>query len=134
MNPEATFLRGSYTPLVTPFRDGRVDLEQFAALIERQIEGGSQGIVVAGTTGEATSLSIKERGELFRCAVSASAGRLHRPLVKKVVSCSASLPSKAERNAPAKSEGGGGISDAPCSPLSPKARLPRTNRLSVGRT
>lgn len=76
MKLQTTFLRGSYTPLVTPFRDGKVDLEQFASLVERQIEGGSHGIVVAGTTGEATSLSIREREDLFRCAVSASAGRI----------------------------------------------------------
>lgn len=73
---ESSFLRGSYTPLVTPFRDGKVDLEQFAGLIERQIEGGSHGIVVAGTTGEATSLTVKEREQLFRKAVSAAAKRI----------------------------------------------------------
>jgi 4-hydroxy-tetrahydrodipicolinate synthase len=70
------FLRGSYTPVVTPFRDGKVDLEQFAALVEKQISGGSHGIVAAGTSGEATSLSIKERGELFATAVRTSAGRI----------------------------------------------------------
>ena len=73
---KATFLRGSYTPVVTPFRDGKVDLERFAALIERQIAGGSHGIVVAGTTGESTSLSLKERAELFKTAVSASKNRI----------------------------------------------------------
>ncbi len=76
MKLEATFLRGSYTPLVTPFRDGKVDLEQFARLVERQIEGGSHGIVVAGTSGEATSLTVGEREELFRAAVRASSGRI----------------------------------------------------------
>ena len=64
----------------------------------------------------------------------ARAALLHLPCVRKAVSCSASWPSRAERNAPANKDGGGGIIDAPCSPLSPKARLPRTNRLSVGRT
>ncbi len=73
---QTTFLRGSYTPVVTPFRDGKVDLEQFARIIEKQIEGGSHGVVVAGTTGEATSLSVKEREELFRTAVNASGGRI----------------------------------------------------------
>ena len=51
MKLDATFLRGSYTPVVTPFRDGKVDLERFATLIEKQIKGGSHGIVVAGTIG-----------------------------------------------------------------------------------
>ena len=75
MKLDATFLRGSYTPVVTPFREGKVDLERFGSLIERQIEGGSHGIVVAGTTGESTSLTLKERADLFNVAVKASLGR-----------------------------------------------------------
>ncbi len=76
MKLDSTFLRGSYTPVVTPFRDGKVDLEQFALLVERQVSGGSHGVVVAGTTGEATSLSVRERGDLFKTAVRASSGRI----------------------------------------------------------
>lgn len=76
MKLESTFLRGSYTPVVTPFRDGKVDLDQFARLIEHQIKGGSHGIVVAGTTGEATSLSIKEREQLFKKAVNTASRRI----------------------------------------------------------
>jgi 4-hydroxy-tetrahydrodipicolinate synthase len=70
------FLRGSYTPVVTPFRNGAVDFDSFAALVERQIEQGSHGILVAGTTGEPTSLSIEERAELLRTAVTTVGGRL----------------------------------------------------------
>jgi len=69
---EAGSLRGSYPPLVTPFRKGRVDLEAFAALVERQAREGSHGIVVCGTTAEATSLTIEERGALFGAAVLAA--------------------------------------------------------------
>jgi len=76
MKLDATFLRGSYTPVVTPFRDGKVDLERFASLIERQVGGGSNGIVAAGTTGESTSLSLKERADLFKTAVAASRNRI----------------------------------------------------------
>ncbi len=76
MKLDSTFLRGSYTPVVTPFREGKVDLDQFAQLIERQIAGGSHGIVVAGTTGEATSLSVAERGELFKTAARTSRSRI----------------------------------------------------------
>jgi 4-hydroxy-tetrahydrodipicolinate synthase len=76
MQLESNFLRGSYTPLVTPFRNGKVDFEQFSRLVERQIEGGSHGIVVAGTTGEATSLSVNEREQLFKTAVKTAAGRI----------------------------------------------------------
>lgn len=76
MKLDPGFLRGSYTPLVTPFRNGKVDFDRFTRLIERQIREGSHGIVVAGTTGEATSLSIQEREELFRTSVRTTAGRI----------------------------------------------------------
>jgi len=69
-------LRGSYPPLVTPFKDGRVDKDAFARLVEQQLAAGSHGILVCGTTAEATSLSLAERGELFRVAVQAAAGRI----------------------------------------------------------
>src|SRR5258708_30023626 len=71
-----TFLRGSFPPLVTPFRDGRVDYDKFAELAERQVRDGSQGIVVAGTTGEPSSLSIQERTQLLKLAISAVGGRI----------------------------------------------------------
>ncbi len=76
MKLEPLFLRGSYTPLVTPFRNGTVDLGKFSALVEHQIREGSHGILVCGTTAEATSLSIAERGELFATAVKTAAGRI----------------------------------------------------------
>ncbi len=76
MKLEPGFLRGSYTPLVTPFQAGKVDLGRFALLVERQVKEGSHGILVGGTTAEATSLSVEERGELFRTAVDAAAGRI----------------------------------------------------------
>ena len=71
-----TALRGSYPPLVTPFRDGRVDLETFASLIDRQVSLGSHGIVVCGTTGEPSSLTLSERADLVRVAVEAVARRI----------------------------------------------------------
>ncbi|NBQ65043.1 MAG: 4-hydroxy-tetrahydrodipicolinate synthase, partial [Verrucomicrobia bacterium] len=43
---------GTYTALVTPFRNGKVDDKAFTALIERQIAAGIEGIVPVGTTGE----------------------------------------------------------------------------------
>ena len=76
MRLEPRFLRGSHPPLVTPFRGGAVDLDAFAALVERQVEEGSPGIVVGGTTGEATSLSASERDELLRTAVRVAARRV----------------------------------------------------------
>jgi len=76
MKLEPAFLRGSYTPVVTPFRAGKVDYEQFASLIERQVKGGTHGVVVAGSSGEATSLSLKEREQLFRTAVDTAKRRI----------------------------------------------------------
>lgn len=68
---------GSYTPVVTPYRDGEVDYQAFEGLIDRQVRGGSAGVVVTGTTGEPTSLSVDERVELYRRAVDTAAGRLN---------------------------------------------------------
>ncbi len=70
------FLRGSYTPVVTPFRDGRVDFEKFATLIERQVREHSRGVVVTGTTAEPSSLTIDERSDLVKVAVETAAGRI----------------------------------------------------------
>jgi 4-hydroxy-tetrahydrodipicolinate synthase len=64
-----TFLCGSYPPLLTPFREGKVDFEKFAELAERQAREGSHGIVVCGTTGEPSSLTPDERTELVKVAV-----------------------------------------------------------------
>ncbi|OBA70358.1 4-hydroxy-tetrahydrodipicolinate synthase [Mycobacterium sp. 1554424.7] len=69
-------LRGSYPPLVTPFADGRVDLETYEKLVEFQIQSGSHGIVVAGTSGEPALLTVAERKELAVTAIGAAAGRL----------------------------------------------------------
>jgi 4-hydroxy-tetrahydrodipicolinate synthase len=71
-----TFLRGSFPPLVTPFRGGIVDYDKFAELAERQVQQGSHGIVVTGTTGEPSSLTVEERTELLKVAVSVIAGRI----------------------------------------------------------
>ena len=71
-----SFLRGSYPPVVTPLRDGEVDYETYAGLVERQIEGGSHGIVVNGTTAEPSTLTVEERNHLVEVAVKAARGRI----------------------------------------------------------
>ena len=76
MSLDKTVLRGSFPPLVTPFREGKVDYNKFAELVERQVQQGSHGIVVAGTTGEPSSLSVDERTELLKVAVAVVAGRI----------------------------------------------------------
>ena len=76
MQLDETFLCGSYPPLVTPFRGGKVDFDRYADLAERQAKEGSHGLVVAGTTGEPSSLTIAERKELVEVAVAAVRGRI----------------------------------------------------------
>ncbi|HET7087075.1 MAG TPA: dihydrodipicolinate synthase family protein, partial [Anaerolineae bacterium] len=48
-------IKGSIVPVVTPFKNGALDLDGLARLIEWQIASGSHGISVTGTTGEPTS-------------------------------------------------------------------------------
>ena len=64
------------TAVVTPFgRDASVDFERFRELAQHLVESGSDGLVVAGTTGESPNLTDDERLELFRVAVDALQGR-----------------------------------------------------------
>ena len=64
------------TAVVTPFgRDGAVDFERFRELAQHLVESGSDGLVVAGTTGESPNLTDDERLQLFRVAVDALRGR-----------------------------------------------------------
>lgn len=69
-------LRGSYTPVVTPFAAGAVDHRTFGRLVERQVVGGSHGIVVTGTSGEPALLDLDERLALVETAVAVVAGRI----------------------------------------------------------
>ena len=64
------------TAIVTPLRaDGSIDYDRFRELALHLVDNGSDGIVVAGTTGESPTLSDDERLELFRVAVDALGGR-----------------------------------------------------------
>ena len=69
-------LRGSMPPLVTPFRDGEVDYDAYAGLVEPQARAGSHGIVVCGTTAEPSLLSVPERHRLAEVAIDVAAGRV----------------------------------------------------------
>jgi 4-hydroxy-tetrahydrodipicolinate synthase len=70
-------LHGSITALATPFSpDGGVDLPAWQRLLERQIGGGTQALVVAGSTGEAAALDDEEYAALLRAAVEQVAGRV----------------------------------------------------------
>jgi len=61
--------RGTFTALVTPFRDGSIDVSAFEELIEAQISAGITGIVAIGTTGESPTLSSDERAQVIQLAV-----------------------------------------------------------------
>jgi 4-hydroxy-tetrahydrodipicolinate synthase len=70
------FLAGSYPPLVTPFKQGRVDVDRYARIVEHQIANGTHGIVVNGTTSEPTTLERDERNRLVDTAIEVAKGRV----------------------------------------------------------
>ena len=73
---DLTRLCGSIPPLITPFVDGKVDYETYAKLIEYQIEQGSHGILINGTTAEPSTLTTDERNRLVSLAIETVAGRV----------------------------------------------------------
>jgi 4-hydroxy-tetrahydrodipicolinate synthase len=98
--PDAA-LRGSYPPLVTPFRDGEVDVAAFEALVEFQTSGGSHGVVVAGTSGEPALLTLAERKALASAAIKVADSRI--PVI--VATGAPSLPDTLELTAHAEQAG-----------------------------
>ena len=76
MNPRLDRLKGSIPPLVTPFRNGEIDYEAYGRLVEFEIENGSHGILVNGTTAEPSTLSVEERNRLLDTAIGVAGGRL----------------------------------------------------------
>jgi 4-hydroxy-tetrahydrodipicolinate synthase len=74
---DASAVRGAITPLITPFADdGSLDLESIPRLIEWQLEHGSDGISVGGSTAEPTSQTVAERIEVMGAAAAAIADRV----------------------------------------------------------
>jgi 4-hydroxy-tetrahydrodipicolinate synthase len=69
-------LKGSIPPLFTPFRNGEVDYDTYADLIEFQIREGSHGVLVNGTTSEPASLTTDERNRLVSVAIEVAKGRV----------------------------------------------------------
>ena len=67
---------GAATALITPFKDGKLDYASLDALIEAQIAGGIDALVIAGTTGEAATLTHEEHCDLLRYSVEKVAGRV----------------------------------------------------------
>jgi len=68
--------KGIYTALITPFKNGELDLESFGKLVNWQIESGINGLIVAGSTGEGQSLTKEEFLILVEKAVAIAKGRV----------------------------------------------------------
>ena len=66
---------GVYTALVTPFKDDKIDYDALERIIEVQIDGGVDGIVPLGTTGESPTVSVKEHKEFIKKVVQFVNGR-----------------------------------------------------------
>lgn len=71
-----SIFEGAATAIITPFKNGAVDYESFGNIIEAQIAGGIDAIVVAGTTGEAATLTHEEHCECIKYTVEKVAGRV----------------------------------------------------------
>lgn len=71
----ASLFKGCGTALVTPFIDGEVDYEAYAALIDRQVAGGADFLVALATTGETPTLSAEEKVALLRLTHGLAGGR-----------------------------------------------------------
>ena len=69
-------LQGSMPALITPFKNGAVDLKGLKALVEWHIAEGSHGLVPVGTTGESPTLSHEEHEAVVSAVVEAAAGRI----------------------------------------------------------
>jgi 4-hydroxy-tetrahydrodipicolinate synthase len=74
--PAKTNFRGSFTALVTPFTNGSVDEKAFRALVDWQIDEGTNGLVPVGTTGESPTLSHEEHREVVEWCVDQARGRV----------------------------------------------------------
>ena len=69
-------IEGCLTALVTPFRNGKVDFDGLAKLVDWQIEQGVDGIVSVGTTGESATLDVEEHVAVIAATVKAARGRV----------------------------------------------------------
>ena len=68
--------KGSFTALITPFKNGQVDDQAFTRLVEWQIEEGTHGLVPVGTTGECPTLSHDEHKHVVELCIKAARKRV----------------------------------------------------------
>ena len=67
---------GTYTAIVTPFKNGRIDESALERVIRSQIKGGIDGIVPVGTTGESPTLDYEEHARVIELSVMLAAGKV----------------------------------------------------------
>ncbi len=67
---------GSFVAMITPFKDGKVDEQKVADLVEFQLRNGTNGLVPCGTTGEAVTLSDEEHLRVVQISIETARGRV----------------------------------------------------------
>ncbi len=70
------FCNGIFTAMITPFTQDGVNFEEFGKMIEYQIDGGTDALVVLGTTGEPATMTEDEKVETIKYAVKKAAGKI----------------------------------------------------------
>jgi len=68
--------KGSFTALITPFKEGKVDEKVYQDLVRRQLEAGTHGLVPVGTTGESPTLSHEEHMRVTELCIEAVGGKV----------------------------------------------------------
>lgn len=69
-------LTGLYTAMITPFKDGAIDVAALEAFVDWQINQGVHGLVPCGTTGESPTLSHEEHKKIVEITIKVAAGRV----------------------------------------------------------
>ena len=73
---EKAMFSGSFTALITPFKNGAVDEQSYQDLVQAQIDAGTHGLVPCGTTGESPTLSHEEHMRVTELCLEVNAGKL----------------------------------------------------------
>jgi 4-hydroxy-tetrahydrodipicolinate synthase len=89
MNRRIADIKGSLVALATPFRHTQIDESALSLMCERQIQRGTTGLVVCGSTGEAATLSDAEQARAIRIVVESACGR-----VPVIAGCSAAATAR----------------------------------------
>jgi 4-hydroxy-tetrahydrodipicolinate synthase len=66
----------SNVALVTPFKDGQIDIHAFEELLRWQIDSGTNGVIICGSTGEGINLNDREREQLIKASVAIARGKI----------------------------------------------------------